>query len=294
MSINLTAIIEIAIALVFAYVLLSLLVTQANSAVGWLLKLRARTLVNFIRDELLQGDMEQLLKHPLVDLVHENGMPKRDGSYVAAGLFVAGLLDEITAAGDNVNNMNLDTLRNKINTLQNERLKKTLLGLLKPVNTLEEAVTTLEDWFEERVALTTQLYQRNMGIISFIIGLILAVTFNVDTIRIIETLWNDPALRQQVAANATSSLNQLEALIARSEAAPDDESFDTAEINAQLDDIQSTLGLLQASDLPVWWTGENAFVLPRSLIGWLLTAVATAKGAPFWFDFLQRLTTRRG
>jgi hypothetical protein len=31
---------------------------------------------------------------------------------------------------------------------------------------------------------------------------------------------------------------------------------------------------------------------PLKLLGWLITAVAGAQGAPFWFDLLRKLTTK--
>jgi hypothetical protein len=41
------------------------------------------------------------------------------------------------------------------------------------------------------------------------------------------------------------------------------------------------------------WDGSRFLATLTVGIGWLLTAIATALGAPFWFDLLNRVTNVR-
>jgi hypothetical protein len=56
---------------------------------------------------------------------------------------------------------------------------------------------------------------------------------------------------------------------------------------------------LEALPLPVGWNHRalTKVTSPRGfemLLGWLITAVATLFGAPFWFDALQQLVRLKG
>lgn len=55
----------------------------------------------------------------------------------------------------------------------------------------------------------------------------------------------------------------------------------------------------QELDVPVRWTQSNFQVLRtakgiETVAGWLITAVATLFGAPFWFDALQQVVRLKG
>jgi hypothetical protein len=64
---------------------------------------------------------------------------------------------------------------------------------------------------------------------------------------------------------------------------------------------EDALAALYSANLPIGWSNQTIkgrFVSPlaiASLIGgWLITALATLFGAPFWFDALQKITNLRG
>jgi hypothetical protein len=102
------------------------------------------------------------------------------------------------------------------------------------------------------------------------IGLGLAIILNVDAVNIAHSLWNQPMIMKGFVPPPAG---------------------ETA---------QQAKDQLQALGVPFGWDNEalNSFLTwPNCLYvvaGWLISAVATLFGAPFWFDSLQRFVQLRG
>ncbi len=196
-------------------------------------------------------------------------------------------------------------LEREVQTLNNYSLRTSLSLLLESINDFNDAIQRLARWFDEQIAETSQMYTRYINIISFVVGLILAIIINVDTLHIANTLYQDADLRQSVVEFTEGNLTEIEALIERSQAqieAPtvteepavgDDDTLqelDIEELEGTITDIQVVLNLLTESQVPIWWGEDNRFISLGRVIGWFITAVATTMGAPFWFDLLKRWT----
>jgi hypothetical protein len=115
------------------------------------------------------------------------------------------------------------------------------------------------------------VYKRKTQLWSFAIAVVLAVALNVDTVKIAMTLWDQPMVMKD--------LPQLSA-------------------NEQ---PQDAINALQAVGLPFGWDdnaiqnlGKTHLSWLFAVVGWLITAVATLFGAPFWFDSLQKFVQLRG
>lgn len=142
--------------------------------------------------------------------------------------------------------------------------------------------SALEQWFENQMDHVTEWYRRNTRVWLFIIGLVVAAAFNVDTIGAGVELWHDDELRAAVVAEA-SQTEQFEACQA------------IADATARTTCIQSVVGELD--DLPIGydngWDADGPASLLR-LVGWLITAAAMMAGAAFWFDLLRRAISLKG
>lgn len=155
----------------------------------------------------------------------------------------------------------------------------------------------VETWFDSTMERVTGSYKRWAQVWAFVIGFILAVVLNVDSIYIAQELWRNPALRQ---ASATYVQSFIEKKTENGSALSDtdlqvinDEIQELAypvgwnEINKQIENEISinNSGSLQFLD---WlWFGSG------KLFGWLFTALAAMQGAPFWFDTLKKLVNVR-
>jgi hypothetical protein len=107
-------------------------------------------------------------------------------------------------------------------------------------------------------------YKRQQLLISFLLSLLIAILFNVDSIHLFKTLWQHPAL--------TAHINGAPGML------------DPATVDAFM-------------ALPIGWTSfppALGAVFLLQVAGWLVTAATTLFGAPFWFDMLQRAVQMRG
>ena len=133
---------------------------------------------------------------------------------------------------------------------------------------LEAFRTQVEHLFDDSMERASGWYKRKVQLMLAVLAAIVVIGLNVDTVNVATRLWNDPALRGSLAAQAS----QIEA---------------PTDANAALDEIE-------ALGLPVGW-GDNA---PDSILdalpGWIIAIAALNLGAPFWFDLLSRLARLRG
>ncbi|AFZ14406.1 hypothetical protein Cri9333_3583 [Crinalium epipsammum PCC 9333] len=158
------------------------------------------------------------------------------------------------------------------------------------VNQLRKEVET---WFDRSMDRATGVYKRNAKGVAILIGIAIAILTNTDTFHIISRLSKDTALRTAI----TTSASQQVAL------------YNNPDIRNQ---IYKTLGDVS---LPLGWTDNNFeqqfgfkpktdltklkfdfgnFLKSlRVVVGWLLSGLAIAMGAPFWFDLLGKVTNVR-
>jgi hypothetical protein len=206
-------------------------------------------------------------------------------------------------------------------SITHPRLKQILGALLSeiinasadPESMQARARQNLEDWFNNSMDRLSGWYSRNARQVAIVVGFALALIFNVDTIHIAQTLYNNAALSAQIAQSAQAYVEQ------RPEGIGETSARDQLDLNDP--NLQSLLAL------PIGWVDfQNIHRLldgecvmsnnPRILklivqdycipvvnvptsegyLGWLLklfgislTAIATMFGAPFWFDVLKKL-----
>ncbi len=228
-----------------------------------------------------------------------------------------------------VKNGQLIPLLEGIRKIENENFKTAIETILSTAQSLDEARQKLEQWFDDYMRRVTDIYRRKLQWISLVLGLLVTVILNADSLQIVRAFWQDPALRQAVYEAAQASVPALEETINQAGSAsnqaqtePNEEGLSdaalavaqTVEALLQLqlplgwENIPVTTEMVvasQASGLPnpasnmrnLWnfMPGNNPdwfSLLLQKIIGLAVTTIAVAQGAPFWFDLLKRLTTR--
>jgi len=203
-----------------------------------------------------------------------------------------------------------------------ESIRPFLLGVEDMATQTEQAIlivrTNIENWFNNAMDRLSGWYKRKAQLTAFLIGLLLAILFNVDSITIATSLWREPTLRQALVQNA-------DAFLQNNETAP---SADTNQSGATI--VKNLQQELEALTIPFGWEteahslqpGETCQIIPISagaiwgvrsgdvckkisnlpsdstawmgkVAGILITAMAAAQGAPFWFDILKKLVNVR-
>ena len=206
--------------------------------------------------------------HPLV-----RGTPTGLPSYVSSRNFALALLE---ALRDGSKLPLFSQAERTIALLPDDDLKRTLsLFLQNAGGDLDALRDHIEKWFDDAMDRLSGIYTRISQYVMIVLGLILALSMNVDSARLARTLWQDSYLRGEISAAATK---------AAADPAPASPS------------LQASVETLKAQELPIGWSAQtqpDRHSLPAAVLGWLFTAAAVALGAPFWFSLLPQLTNVR-
>jgi hypothetical protein len=230
-------------------------------------RLRANTLLagvkSMLNDSRFDGLARAVYQHPLVNPHADGTQPsERDmrtrPSYIEPAHFAIALVDSLwKVPGD------FAQLGNAIETIPDPQVRQVMRGLYGRARDLQQFQDMLAGWFDNAMARMSGAYKRRQLLISLLLALLLAILFNIDSIHLFRTLWQQPAL----AAHLHDAPGALDPAV-----------FDA----------------LMA--LPIGWTRfppvANAdFAL--QVAGWIVTASTALFGAPFWFDLMQRVVRMR-
>jgi len=151
--------------------------------------------------------VEEFYNHPAIKYLGENKISNKP-SYISAGFFSKAVLDILKDRG-NAGTPPLKRIQDGIaaitpnqKSIQRAKMskiiassdtKKLLESMLEDANyDLEKFRLSLEQWFNETMNRTSGWYKKQSQKITFVIGFVLAIAFNVDTISIVKKLSNDP------------------------------------------------------------------------------------------------------
>jgi len=281
-----TPVINVAIGLVFCFASMSLAASTVTEALASLVKLRANTLVSGIQsmlnDPKFDGLALQVYHHALVHPQGDGAMKSKSRwwtyggpSYIRPENFATALVDVLQKTpGD------MAQLKASIDAIADPQIRLLLQGIhARADGSVALVEKQVVNWFDTAMDRVSGTYKRQAQLICFIVGLVLVATMNVDATRVATELWANPARAQTVAVLAESSLAEAS--------------------------LKPTLRKLE--QLPVGWDETNTCtadgpgcllgkwrVHPQIVLGWLITAVASVFGAPFWFDMLGKLVQLRG
>lgn len=278
-----SAILDVAIGLVFVYLLLSFIVTAAQELLETVIKLRAAHLAKGI-EKLLGSDIaKQFFDNPMIKGLSPDkwfGAGTRKPSYIPSRAFAATVLD-ILARADVAGPRTLDKVRAGINNLKDDDLKKSLSVLLEEgQHKLETFETQLEGWFNGQMERVSGWYKRKAQLVTVAIGLVIAAGMNADSIAIVKTLSSDSSLRAALVAEAQERAKQPLA--------------SAGQIDEHIAAVQGSITKIQGLGLPIGfiWSAKR-IDWAQAIPGWLLTAFAISLGAPFWFDMLNKVVSIR-
>ena len=283
-----SAILDIAIGLVFVYLLLSLVVTAANEVIASRLRWRAQNLYEGMRELLRdpkddKGWADKLYGHPLVNAL-SSGTAKP--SYVPSRTFSLALLDLIDPAKTE-GARSLESIRAGIAKLPPELGKTVTVLFDEAEHNIEKLKTGIEVWFNTSMERVSGWYKRKSQNVMLILAAAVTVAFNVDTLSVVRTLSNDSAVRASLVAKAQET--------AKVPLSDNSKSLTPAEADAAL---ASSISKVESLGLPIGWNRADfppdVYAWLSRVFGWILTIFAVSLGAPFWFDLLNKFMNIRG
>jgi len=150
----------------------------------------------------------------------------------------------------------------------NAQIRNMLHGIIDRAVGDEDAIRKeLATWFDNAMDRVSGAYKRTAQLWSFIFALVIAVALNVSAIDVAMSLWNHPVDTTALAGIKESDLQGM---------------------------LNNLTALHQKMALPIGWPLADCshwWTLP---FGWLITALASLFGAPFWFDALQQIVRLKG
>lgn len=328
-----STVLEVAIGMMFVYLLLSLLCSAAVEYIEAKLNYRSKDLQKAVRLLLDQNDggtgatggaqdaaatanspSSLLYAHPLVkSLYRGDKLP----SYIPSRTFALALWDMAFPAEqraevpDGVHSIKNIRLAINNNQYVPPGVKRALLALVDDAgNDFEKARKNIEDWYDGAMDRASGWYKRRVHVILLITGLLVSALVNADTINISQALVQNDALRESLVADAEEAAKTPLPAATPTPDDPAEAARAAAEkaqvVRAQLDTLGLPIGWVRATygvddaGRQVITNANDPRRFPDSLGGWLLkviglliTALAISQGAPFWFDLLNKFIVIR-
>jgi hypothetical protein len=281
-----TPVINVAIGLVFCFAATALAASTVTEALASLIKLRANTLVTGVQkmfnDPAFTGLALNVYNHALVHPQGDGAMKSRSRfwsyngpSYIRARDFAVATVDVLQEVPGN-----MDKLKANIDAVPDPQLKRLLQGMVvRAEGSVENLEAQIADWFNASMDRVSGAYKRQAQLISFLFGLVLAIAINVDATHVTTVLWANPTMARQVADSAGALAST-----------PSDKQA----VLKQLWELPVGPQLLNPCGKDELACVAGHGITGYNLLGWLITAVASVFGAPFWFDLLQKLVQLRG
>lgn len=324
---------EVAIGLIFVYLLFSLICSALSEIFAWATDLRARTLRGgieilladpklqefFQKKELLRGKFQKgvvtklevrniassLYEHPLIQGMMQDG---KHPSYIPKDLFASALLDLLreAAPGSKGAKDGLARLRSSIEALPpDSAVRRSLEAVLdESIHDYDQAKARVEKWFDDTMNRVSGWYKRRSQWVVLGIATVLVIAGNADSVMLAQALSRDAVLRASLVAAAEQTARQG---TPEEQAAPDVKTAlaELREIEARMGELRLPIGWnLDAKPAAEQGTPATVLVDPRGppsgltpwlakIAGMLFTIFAVSLGAPFWFDVLNKVVNVR-
>ncbi len=321
-----TLILNIAITLVFIYLVIALIVTAINEIFFTLLRTRSKFLKRAIENLFFDKEWKQVAgqvkESPFIRSLQK--APKVFPALIPTRTFIDALLCVLGKG-----KMDLDTIRAAITSKPEKGELFTILQALmsQPEMNLDKLKQEIGQIYDNAMDRITGWFRRYARILSMFFALVITATLNIDTIDITLNLWNNRERAEKLATFATTAAQRIEQDTATgkivlqdskgvllqyertSQLVPDTLAIrpaGTADSPAeaakeQVRQIVQSYNILVDLGIPLGWNGDNlpAFTpdiwnliigILLKIAGILITAAAVSMGAPFWFDILKRLS----
>lgn len=289
------AILTVVLGVIFVLLMLSLFATSIMELLAAMLRLRGRnlrmTLKNLLIDEKKgsSGVYEAFITNPLykqLSFKYGRGV-SNPPSYIDTDSFRTILFD-IILGEDGLESQ----LKSKIDGLENEEMRRILKQLIRDADgKIDVFKKRIGEWYDSIMDRASGYYKRMTQKILILVGIVMAVVLNADTLALYRSLETNPETLEKVVAAAEA--------VAQNESVDDlvqtDLEYELAleqlrQIKGEVDELRSPLGMgwqnINLAEMTVYnWAVK--------VLGWIITAIAISLGAPFWFDLLRKIVNLR-
>lgn len=305
---------DVAIGIAFVYLLVSLLCSAIVEGIEAVLKRRSSDLERGIGELLHDPNLlARFYSHPLINGLfkgtYKRGM-RNLPSYIPARSFALAIMDLLIspdasrhtgvagAAGPRTGASVSTTalIEGLTDDPLTDQARHAVLTLVNAAGgDAQKARENIEFWFDTAMDRVSGGYKRRAQRALFIIGLLVAVGLNIDTVRVLRELMTNKSKREAIVGIAANYAKQPP--------------------TGMTDQFSSTTKELERLGLPIGWPSCKKCDQRKvkindpcwqlcwaqnirssgglTLFGWLLTAFAVCLGASFWFDVLNKFIVVR-
>jgi hypothetical protein len=358
-----SSIIDVAIGMVFIYLLLSLIASGVQELLSSIVQSRAANLQRGIRS-LLSGDsvepgstlVDSLYNHGLIRGLYRDpvkdlrllnvpimsrvrrfqlvlqrwvGMAPEKAiagvsdplllpAYIPARTFAIAMVDLLHRAKSKTDPATTSAIewlgRLQAAEPDNKAVEAFVALLADADQDIPKFQDNLENWYNDAMDRVSGWYKKYTQNVLLVIGLLLALVFNVDSVRVARTLWISRDARQSMVAAADRYMQDrpnsalVDAPCTSSELANLAGSKPMKQLTCQMQNTVGAFSVVTNQELiPLGWrhhfSDYKGYVRDhfrsalmqflKTIPGWLITAVALSLGAPFWFDTLNKFMVVR-
>jgi len=313
-----TTILELAISMAFFFLMFSAICSAIQELIANAFRWRATNLEQAIGKLLRDPKLASALyAHPIISGLNSprwlRTRSDHKPSYIPATHFASALIDVLKISPPAAGAKQLD-----FGGEVNPQIEQLLNSLVQGVGaSFEDTRKAIESWFDASMERVSGWYKRKAHAWMWLIGLLMCLLLNADSINVAKLFWNDEALRAATVKAATERVQQ---------GAPNTTNTQDPAGDAKKtwDELSAVRRKLTGLKLPIGWCSESnngqfgcwpmeskndrspdknglddlrlcpsGWGLVTKLIGILLTVLAISQGALFWFDALQKLVNFR-
>ena len=221
-------------------------------------------------------------------------------AYISAASFADAVIDLVVP--DPAGGTTMDTIQENVNKLPASLFTQSLQALAKNAgDDVNRFRTAVGRWYDDHMDRVSGWYKRHVAVITLVVGAILVVLLNINTLTIGRTLYSDSTVSTAVSAVAAKGTDC---------AAGQTQEQCLAGLSGQLS-AAATAGLpigwgtvrdCTESNAQCNWLdqrgifsrhGNSGWQLVLVLIGFLIMVIALVPGAQFWFGLLSKLGSLR-
>jgi hypothetical protein len=307
-------ILDVVVGLGFLYLLFALACTALNEVIATALDRRGKMLRAGV--EKLLGDREltnALFQQPGIQSISRTG---RNGlkppSYISNDRFATVLTDYLTGDQPVTDAKALAEGVEKLNGAPKRQLK-VLLALSK--GDPEAFIGRVAEWYEQGMDRVSGWYKRGVQRQTYAMAVVIVLALNLDSVQLINRLWSDAGFRTaaveqaraRIQATGVAELPVVEytggdaadagvPVVTGMTSLTDSETRLLTSLRGWQDDrMRLNAALVLKGDAGAFWVGSKWLGLTAvtHFLGWIITVLAIALGAPFWFDILNRFMNLR-
>jgi len=291
-----STVLDVAIGLIFVYLLLAIICTSANELLSAVSKSRGNLLREGIRQLLGNQPTSAAKNNPLAlfddfykhALITSMSRGNRHPAYLPARTFSTVIVDILTR--DRIGHINVDDIETGLRALPDGEVKQSVLALVhSTAKEVGEVQLSIEGWFEDAMDRVSGWYKRRTQIWTVLVAASITLLSNADTVQIARRLWQDPVLRAAVVEDAKNRAQKPRSSGTVENPNPDDPTnsqVTSNEGNPISPEEQALLGQVLGWQNAMQDNSKRAWL--ERILGWSLTILAICLGAPFWFDLLNK------